>query len=223
MSDLGVEGRVVVTGAGQGIGRAIALRLLSEGCQVQAIGRNPDKLETLAAQAGVASDRVIASAVDIRDTRAVEAALAAEDQAPLAYLVNAAGVLIHELPGSVGLMWIDTALPGLRGRRRALRRLRTGSLSQNAPTHADHRHHRHEQLSGHGLTSFRCFQPICTGFRTSGTNSGRRMIRTFTALCQERAAGSSTPGSHIAAANPDPDHTAGKGHRQPVPGRSVIS
>ena len=87
------EGRAVVTGAGQGIGRAIALRLLADGCIVQAIGRSCEKLGTLADEAGVPADRVIVSALDIQDTQAVAAALDTNAAMPLRYLVNAAGVL----------------------------------------------------------------------------------------------------------------------------------
>ena len=96
--DLELTGRAVVTGAGQGIGRAIALGLLSAGATVQAIGRDRSKLETLAAEAEVSPERVIVSALDIRDTEAATAALSDADAEPVRYLVNAAGVLT---PGSL--------------------------------------------------------------------------------------------------------------------------
>ena len=91
MAVMSLTGRAVVTGAGQGIGRAVALGLLTAGCTVQAVGRTRDKLESLAQEAGVAADRVIVSPLDIRDTAAAEAALSADGK--LSYLVNAAGVL----------------------------------------------------------------------------------------------------------------------------------
>ncbi|WP_299842046.1 SDR family NAD(P)-dependent oxidoreductase [uncultured Roseovarius sp.] len=92
MQEAEFSGRAVVTGAGQGIGRAIALRLLAAGCTVQAIGRSGDKLATLAEEAGVTADKVIISALDIQDSAAVGAALT-EAAGPLRYLVNSAGVL----------------------------------------------------------------------------------------------------------------------------------
>ena len=91
MAEMSLTGRAVITGAGQGIGRAVALGLLAAGCTVQAVGRTRDKLEGLAQEADVATDRVIVSALDIRDTAAAEEALSADGK--LSYLVNAAGVL----------------------------------------------------------------------------------------------------------------------------------
>jgi len=93
--DLELTGTAIVTGAGQGIGRSIALRLLDAGCPVIAVGRTREKLETLAQEAGVAADQVSVQALDIRDTPAFEQALADGQSVlgPVSYLVNAAGVL----------------------------------------------------------------------------------------------------------------------------------
>lgn len=93
--ELGMTGLALVTGAGQGIGRAITLALLQQGCTVAALGRTKGKLDDLAEDAGVAPDRVVPVALDLRDLAAVEAALgrAQADHGPLRHLVNAAGVL----------------------------------------------------------------------------------------------------------------------------------
>ncbi len=90
-----LDGPAIVTGAGQGIGRAIALSLLAVGCTVVAIGRTRDKLETLAAEAGAEATRVTISALDIQDAEALERTLldAQSLNGPPRYLVNAAGVL----------------------------------------------------------------------------------------------------------------------------------
>lgn len=95
MSGLGLQGTAVVTGAGQGIGRAIATQLLREGCPVIAIGRTLGKLETLAGEAGVDSGKVACFGIDICDADAFEQALDEGEKqlGPLTYLVNAAGVL----------------------------------------------------------------------------------------------------------------------------------
>ena len=67
-----LEGRhVVVTGAGRGIGRAIALRLAAEGARLSLLARGLDGLEATAADAGGA----FAAAVDIRDEAQVERGL----------------------------------------------------------------------------------------------------------------------------------------------------
>ena len=85
----------IVTGATQGIGKAIALALLAQGCRVIAIGRSPEKLASLATEVGDAEERLVCEAVDIADapevTRRLEARIAASGR--ISYLVNATGIL----------------------------------------------------------------------------------------------------------------------------------
>lgn len=64
---------VVVTGAGRGIGKAIALRLARDGARVSLLARGEEALARTAAAAGGA----FARALDIRDPAAVDAAFAA--------------------------------------------------------------------------------------------------------------------------------------------------
>lgn len=95
MNEQSLQGVAMVTGAGQGIGRAIALRLLGFGCPLLAVGRTEAKLHTLHEEAGVDENRVLVAAVDISDSAQIEQALLqCEAQlGSIRYLVNAAGVL----------------------------------------------------------------------------------------------------------------------------------
>jgi NAD(P)-dependent dehydrogenase (short-subunit alcohol dehydrogenase family) len=68
-----VERHVVVTGAGRGIGKAIALRLARDGARLSVFARGVDALEATAAEIGGAFVRQ----VDIRDADQVESAFAA--------------------------------------------------------------------------------------------------------------------------------------------------
>ncbi len=85
------EGRhVVVTGAGRGIGRAIALRLAAEGARLSLLARGREALEATAADAGGA----FVAAVDIRDAAQVEDgfAAAADANGPVHALVANSGI-----------------------------------------------------------------------------------------------------------------------------------
>ncbi|WP_334164893.1 SDR family oxidoreductase [Phenylobacterium sp.] len=62
----------IVTGAGSGIGRAVALALLREGWSVALAGRRPEALDETVAQAGEAADWAMPVATDVADPAAVE-------------------------------------------------------------------------------------------------------------------------------------------------------
>lgn len=59
----------IVTGAGSGVGRACAMRLVKEGWRVALVGRREQPLKETAAQAG--NDRCLVTACDIADPAAV--------------------------------------------------------------------------------------------------------------------------------------------------------
>lgn len=87
-------GRVaLVTGAGQGIGEAVARMLADRGARVAAVDRHPRGTETLAREYGRA--RVVPYTADVADPAAVEAVVAqVEDTTgPIDVLVNVAGIL----------------------------------------------------------------------------------------------------------------------------------
>jgi 2,3-dihydroxy-2,3-dihydrophenylpropionate dehydrogenase len=68
----------LVTGAGSGIGRAVALRFLQEGAAgVAIIGREADRLQSTVDAAGADADRLLPVAADVRSIVDLEAAVAA--------------------------------------------------------------------------------------------------------------------------------------------------
>ena len=90
---LGLQGKTaIVTGGGQGIGRALTLRLAAEGCQVAIFDL---KREAGEETAGIAGDGAVIKtyALDVSDQDAVNAAVEAveADLGPVWALVNNAG------------------------------------------------------------------------------------------------------------------------------------
>ena len=88
--------RAVVTGAAQGIGRALADRLADEGADVVVMDINQAQAETAAAEIAAASGRKSAAvAVDVTDEDSVSGAMAraAEILGGIDLFVNNAGVL----------------------------------------------------------------------------------------------------------------------------------
>ncbi|MFV0385150.1 glucose 1-dehydrogenase [Paracoccus sp. (in: a-proteobacteria)] len=91
---LDLKGKMaIVTGGGQGIGKAITLRLAAEGCKVAVFDLKPETAEQTAAEAKSAGGEVRVYGVDVADRAAVEAAVQAaeSDLGPTWLLVNNAG------------------------------------------------------------------------------------------------------------------------------------
>lgn len=84
----------LVSGAGSGIGRATALRLLAEGADVVGIDLDEEALAALVAEAD--SDRLSVRMVDVRSDSEIADLVAGS--APFDILVNNAGVMDHFLP-----------------------------------------------------------------------------------------------------------------------------
>jgi len=84
----------LVTGAGRGIGRAIALKFASAGADVVCVSRTQENSEKAAAEARALGRRAWALAVDVADAAAVAAAAetALKEAGKVDILVNNAGV-----------------------------------------------------------------------------------------------------------------------------------
>jgi len=84
----------LITGGGRGIGRAIALRFVSEGAAVMLAATKREPLEATAAEIRKAGGRVATAVVDVADEAAVKAVVAATlgELGRLDILVNNAGV-----------------------------------------------------------------------------------------------------------------------------------
>ena len=98
----------LVTGAGRGIGRAIALALAREGASVTIVSRTAAELEALAAEIARAGGRAHAFPADLQDKRACQAAVEAAVQTGggLQILVNNAGVGAHAtVEGTSDELW----------------------------------------------------------------------------------------------------------------------
>ncbi|MBN9045498.1 MAG: SDR family oxidoreductase [Rhizobiales bacterium] len=93
MTENALSGRhALVTGAGGGIGAAIAARLARAGAHVTLAGRRREPLETVAATLGAAQAHIV-SGFDVTDRAAIETGLKSARAAfgPVAILVNNAG------------------------------------------------------------------------------------------------------------------------------------
>ena len=91
-----LQGKIaVVTGAGQGIGRGISLRLAQEGCDVAVVDINPDTASSVAREIEAMGRRAVAIVADVSKESDV-IAMAREVEAKLGkadILINNAGIL----------------------------------------------------------------------------------------------------------------------------------
>ena len=90
----------LVTGAGSGIGRAVAIGLLENGYSVVLAGRRPESLRQTVQSAGVHGARALAVSTDVTDLAAVEKLFAAtrDTFGRLDLLFNNAGVAARGVP-----------------------------------------------------------------------------------------------------------------------------
>ena len=84
----------VVTGAGRGIGRAIALKFAAEGADIVCVSRTQENSDKVAAEVRALGRKAWALAVDVADAAAVATAaeVILKDAGKVDILVNNAGV-----------------------------------------------------------------------------------------------------------------------------------
>lgn len=91
---LSLNGQVaVITGASQGIGRAIALQLAAAGCRIVLCARNAEKLEAVRSEVSAAGAEVLAQVTDVSSEEQVRTLFAAvrEQFGRVDILINNAG------------------------------------------------------------------------------------------------------------------------------------
>ena len=128
----------VVTGAGRGIGRAIALKFANEGADVGVVSRTQENSEKVAAEIRALGRRAWAFAVDVADAAAVSAAAEKilAEAGKVDILVNNAGVtrdgLLMRLSDADWDTVLDTNLKGAflitKAFSRAMIKARTGRI-----------------------------------------------------------------------------------------------
>jgi NAD(P)-dependent dehydrogenase (short-subunit alcohol dehydrogenase family) len=92
----------IVTGAGRGFGRTIAMRFAAEGAAVTVTARTQKQLDAVAAEIAIAGGRALAIVGDVTSQRDVARVVAMTEEhfGPATLLVNNAGV-----PGPFGPIW----------------------------------------------------------------------------------------------------------------------
>jgi meso-butanediol dehydrogenase / (S,S)-butanediol dehydrogenase / diacetyl reductase len=133
----------IVTGAGQGVGRGIALALAIDGAAVALVGRTAAKLETVAAEIAARGGRTAVVTADVKQRedieRCVEATLAAFGTIDV--LVNNAqevplGFLLEVTEEAVQAGWESGPLATLRFMRLCHPHLRGGGSIVNVASRA---------------------------------------------------------------------------------------
>lgn len=100
--ELGLKGRTaLVTGAGQGVGRRIAIVLAAEGARVAVNDLLADRARRVADEIVAAGGEAVAAPFDVTDRDAVRDAVAALGDVDV--LVNNAGILPERRSGEIGL------------------------------------------------------------------------------------------------------------------------
>ena len=109
----------IVTGAGTGVGKSVALALLEEGYAVALAGRRAELLEAAAAEAGPAASRALPVPTDVSDPQSVRALFASTKDrfGRLDVLFNNAGifgtpVLLEDIAYDQWKSVVDTNLTG---------------------------------------------------------------------------------------------------------------
>lgn len=134
-----IDQHFAVTGAGTGIGRAIALRLAAEGARVSLFGRRTEPLDEtrdLAVAAGTSPDALFLASMDVRDDASVGTGLAAAVTAlgPLRGVIANAGIGGPNFPGDED-RFEDLIATNVGGTYRTLRAAQTLLIDDGQPRH----------------------------------------------------------------------------------------
>ncbi len=117
---MSLTGKVaVVTGAGRGIGRAVALGFAARGTNLALCSRTPSEVEAVAAEVRARGVRAVAVKADVASPADVEALVAAarRELGPIDVLVNNAGIVaraeVAEMDLATWQAMIDVNLTGV--------------------------------------------------------------------------------------------------------------
>lgn len=108
----------IVTGASQGLGRAMAIALAASGARVACVARNAGKLADTVAQIIAAGGQAEAMSADVNDRASIENVVnrVADEWGKLDILVNNAGITRDNLlPAMSDEQWDDVITTNLRG------------------------------------------------------------------------------------------------------------
>jgi len=124
---------VFVTGAGRGVGRAVALRFASDGYAVAVTGRSHPHLRQTADAVGSSGREALALACDVtsRDEVARAVALAEQRLGPIDVLVNNAGVAgSTSFVSMEDALWDSTLAVNLTGTYNCMRAIAPGMFTR---------------------------------------------------------------------------------------------
>ena len=131
-----LDGKIaLVTGASQGIGRAVALKLAQQGASLILAARQKEKLEALAAEIAAAGGKAHALKLDLAQAAAIPAQLAElpEEFAGVDILVNNAGITRDGLFMRMSLeQWQEVINTNLTGSFAVTRELIRGMMRKRA-------------------------------------------------------------------------------------------
>lgn len=131
-----LEGKnALITGAGRGIGRAIAEAFARQGCNIAALARSKDEIEETAALVRALGVQAVALQCDVTQAESVDAAFAAAEVAlgPVDILVNNAGMARFKPFAALSMDdWNDTIASNLTSVFLCTQRVLPGMMARRA-------------------------------------------------------------------------------------------